>query len=69
MRGATVLEAWADAARELGTLAGLGIDLNAITEQLQADGVKSFAESYGKVLAALERKLDAIVPAQRTSGA
>lgn len=69
VRGATVLEGWNDAEQELGRLAGLGIDLNAITEQLQIDGIQSFADAYGNVLAALERKLDAIIPAERTSGA
>jgi len=68
VRSATVLEGWADAERELGKLAGLGIDLEAIAERLQVDGVESFAESYSKVMAALERKRETMIPARRSSG-
>jgi transaldolase len=68
VRGATVLESWPDAEQDLGKLANLGIDLNAITERLQIDGIASFAEAYGKVMAALERKRNAVVPARRFSG-
>jgi transaldolase len=68
VRGATVLEGWADAERELGGLAGLGIDLDAIAQRLQVSGVQLFAESYSKVMAALERKREAIIPARRFSG-
>ena len=68
VRGATVLEGWAEAEQELAKLAGLAIDLEAITERLQVDGVELFAESYNKVMAALERKREATIPATRTSG-
>jgi transaldolase/transaldolase/glucose-6-phosphate isomerase len=40
------------------TLAGLrraGIDMDAVTEELQADGVKKFAEAYDKLLIAITR--------------
>jgi transaldolase len=37
-------------------IAGLGIDLDAVTEQLQADGVAAFAASYDELLEALETK-------------
>lgn len=66
--GATVLEGWADAERELQTLTSLGIDLNAIADRLQLDGIESFAESYSKVMAALERKRESITPARHFSG-
>lgn len=68
VRGATVLEGWADAEQELRALAGLGIDLNAITARLQVNGVALFAEAYNKVMAALERKREAIIPVTRSSG-
>lgn len=68
VRGATVQDGWADAEQELGALADLGIDLNAITERLQVDGVELFAESYSKVMAALEKKREAMIPARRFSG-
>ncbi len=68
VRGATVLEDWTNAEQELGALADLGIDLNAITERLQVDGVELFAEAYRKVIAALEKKREAMIPARRFSG-
>ena len=40
----------------LASLAKLGIDLNAIGEKLQQDGVESFASSFKKLLLALEEK-------------
>jgi transaldolase len=61
VRGATVLDGWPDAEQNLKRLANLGIDLNAIAETLQADGIASFAAAYSKVTAALERKRDAIL--------
>lgn len=68
VRGATVLERWAEAEQDLAKLAGLGIDLEAIAERLQVDGVELFAEAYNKVMAALERKREAVMPARRFSG-
>jgi transaldolase len=34
----------------------LGIDLEAVTEKLQVDGVASFAKSYNEILDALQKK-------------
>ena len=68
VRGATVLEGWADAEQELRKLASFGIELDAIAEQLQVDGVELFTEAYNKVMAALERKRESLVPARRLSG-
>ncbi len=62
------MENWANAEQKLGALAGLGIDLDAITERLQVDGVELFAESYNKVMAALQKKREAMIPARRFSG-
>jgi transaldolase/glucose-6-phosphate isomerase len=58
--GATVKENFADADRALAHLAALGIDLGAITEKLQQDGVASFANSFDQLMAALESKRKAI---------
>lgn len=68
VRGATVLEGWADADEEISRLGSLGIDLDAIAEQLQVDGVDLFAEAYNKVMAALERKRESMLSARRLSG-
>ncbi len=46
--------------RQLTELAALGIDLNAVCEQLQHEGVKSFADSYEKLLTALQEKQQAL---------
>jgi transaldolase len=40
----------------LAAAAALGLDLHAITEQLQADGIAAFAQSYGELLNALDQK-------------
>ncbi len=48
----------ADAA--LLRLKDLGIDLNAIAEKLQAEGVAAFADSFEKLMAGLEKKRKAI---------
>ena len=40
----------------LAAVAALGLDLRALTERLQADGLAAFAESYGQLLDALAHK-------------
>ncbi len=44
------------ARRDLAALRQLGIDLETITQQLEVEGVTSFADSYSKLLAALKHK-------------
>jgi transaldolase len=56
VRGDTVQEDLSNAEDQLRTLSDLGIDLDAITEKLQVDGIASFASAYDRVLAALEKK-------------
>ncbi len=56
VRGDTVLEDWPEAESLLRTLFSLGVDLNAITDKLQVDGVQSFASAYGRVLDAIGKK-------------
>ncbi len=45
----------------LGRLSSLGIDLDAITEKLQSDGVVSFAESFDSLLDSLKEKRHAMI--------
>jgi len=52
----TVLENWSEAERNLRALSSMGIDLESITETLQADGLRSFASSYDRVLDAIAKK-------------
>ena len=54
--GSTVKENLADADGALSRLKALGIDLDAITEKLQQDGVAAFAASFDQLMAALEKK-------------
>jgi transaldolase len=56
VRGDTVQENLSIAEDQLRDLANLGIDLDAIGEKLQVDGIASFASAYDRVLAALEKK-------------
>ena len=57
----TLDEGIEEAGRVLPDLRRLGIDLDAITEQLQRDGVKAFADSLDQLLKALEEKRSALV--------
>ena len=57
VRGDTVLENPAEAESQLRALSVLGIDLNAITDKLQVDGVASFASAYDRVLDAIRKKV------------
>ena len=53
------LEQNLDAAQgTLDELADLGIDLDAITAKLEADGVSSFADAFQRLLGAIEQKRD-----------
>jgi transaldolase len=56
VRGDTVLENGPEAESQLLALSKLGIDLNAITDQLQVDGVGAFASAYERVLDAIGKK-------------
>jgi transaldolase/glucose-6-phosphate isomerase len=64
VNGATVREDLQGAEEALARLAGLGVDLGAITEQLQQDGVSSFTASFDQVMAALEKKRLAMTAAR-----
>ena len=54
--GVTVTEGWAEAQEALHDLNELGIDMDAVGEELQAQGVASFAKSYDELLAAVRLK-------------
>jgi transaldolase len=55
------LESGLEAAKQqLEQLAALGIDLEAITEKLQVDGVASFAESFRSLRRAITEKAEAL---------
>ena len=52
-----------EADEQLRRLRSLEIDLDDITEKLQLDGIAAFAAAYDKVVAALDKKSDAIIAA------
>ncbi len=56
VRGATILDSPETAAAQLAAFKKVGVDLDAITEQLQRDGVDSFAKSFVDLMAALSKK-------------
>ena len=53
----TVTEEVGAAEDTLADLAALGVDFDAVTAELQVEGVAAFAASFDKLLAALETKL------------
>lgn len=61
VRGTTILEDGMQARADLERLKRLGIDLSSVTEELQAEGVDSFAASMDKLLASLAKKRDVYV--------
>ena len=59
--GDTVREGVAEAKRTLDDLRAVGIDIEAVGEQLQKDGVVLFAKSYDELLATIEsRRAEAV---------
>jgi transaldolase/glucose-6-phosphate isomerase len=53
-----------DAAATLGQLKALGIDLDAVTEKLQQDGVAAFAASFDQLMSALNNKRHTLIGAR-----
>ena len=60
VNGATVKQNLQEAEAALAALKALGIDLNAVAEKLQEDGVAAFAASFDQLMAALENKRNAM---------
>ena len=56
VRGATVEEGLEEAKSRLVELKSLGIDLEAVTDRLQEEGVASFTASLSKLMSTLDRK-------------
>ena len=57
---ARTLDADPDAAvRTLADAAAAGLDLAAVTTQLEREGVRSFCDSYHRLLGCIERKIAA----------
>lgn len=54
--GQTLLEGWDEADTHIAALAGCGVDFNEVTATLQEEGVASFADAFGSLMATLEEK-------------
>ena len=54
---ATLLENRQQAHEVFAALKGAGIDINAVTQQLEEEGVKSFAKSFDNLLAVISNKI------------
>jgi transaldolase/glucose-6-phosphate isomerase len=59
--GATVKTGFDEADAVLASLAKLGINLDAITDKLQVDGVAAFSASFDQLMGALEKKRGTMV--------
>lgn len=58
----------AEAEQHLAALEALGIDMKQVTEQLEKDGVKLFADSFNELLNAIEVKLKTLLPKASAAG-
>ncbi len=65
VRGATLLEDVSGARAAISALPGLGIDLEAVTDRLTADGVRAFADAHDRLLDALAHKVETLRDAAR----
>ncbi len=57
----TLTDGMAEAVAQLARLSDVGIDLDAITQQLQEDGVAAFAKSFESLMASIAEKRDRIL--------
>ncbi len=56
IRGVTLSENVDEASDQLSRLTKLGIDIDAIAEKLQVDGIAAFASAYDRVTSALDKR-------------
>lgn len=64
----TLTEGVEEAARQVAMLKDSGIDLEAVTRQLEEEGVQSFAKSFTNLLNAIAAKVEALRPGKRAAG-
>ncbi|MBI3775923.1 MAG: transaldolase [Gammaproteobacteria bacterium] len=64
----TLEQGLADAELHLAALDALHIDMKQVTEQLEKDGVKLFADSFNDLLNAIETKLKSLTPKVSAAG-
>jgi transaldolase len=59
----TLAQDWEAAREHIANLADLGIDLQAITHQLQEDGVIAFAKPFDALMQSIEKKRERLLGA------
>ena len=59
----TLTKDWAEAQRQIEKLAELGIDLQAVTQQLQDDGVVAFAKPFDALMQSIAEKRERLLSA------
>ena len=64
----TIEQGLDEARKMISMLQGVGIDLNAVTQQLEDDGVKAFADSYHQLLESIEKKKRVFTGSKRVAG-
>ena len=64
----TLAQGLADADQHLAALEALHIDMKQVTDQLEKDGVKLFADSFNDLLNAIESKLQSFFPTASAAG-
>ena len=64
----TIEQGLDEARRVISTLPEVGIDLNAVTQQLEDNGVGAFANDYKKLLASIEEKKRIFAGSKRVAG-
>ncbi len=53
-----------EAKKDMQELSELGVSLSKVTDELEAEGVQKFADSYEELLTAIDQKVSALNPAQ-----
>jgi transaldolase len=64
----TIEQGLDEARRVIAALPGVGIDLRAVTQKLEDNGVEAFANDYKKLLASIEEKKGVVTGSKRVAG-
>ena len=64
----TIEQGLDDARKVISTLPEVGIDLKAVTQQLEDNGVEAFAKDYKKLLSSIEEKKGSFAGSKRVAG-
>jgi transaldolase len=62
VHGDTIRREHADAAATMTPLAAVGVDMSAVTERLEAEGVEKFEVAWEELLASVEGAIENVLP-------